>query len=613
MLNIEIDESIGSLVRRMERDYISGQTTSSKYVTTSFSDDVNRIYAYLDSKHISGDTDSLGRDKPFFNISIASRNIWFRATSIKPKGIRLKATKSGDVFTSYLATAKLQEWMRKEKFGKFLNDWGINSAGFNESVLKFVEKDGRLIPSVIPWSRIICDPIDFASNPKIEILELTESQLRKNTAYDQDKVEELCDSLQSRETLDKKKKDTNSNYIKLYEVHGEFSKAAYNQAKGLEVKEGDEDIYFQQMHVISFVPAKKKGEYDDFTLFCGKEDDPYMLASLLPEIDGSIGLKGSVKTQFDSQWMVNHTVKAIKDQLDMSSKLIFQTSDTGFVGRNALTSIETGDILVWSAKDGGSRIEQINNGSHDTGSLQNFNSMWKSVGNEITGISESMLGINPPSGTAWRQTEAILGENHSLFEEMTWNRKLDIEEAMRRFIIPFIKKQLDTKDEVVATLDDYGIDKVEAKYVKSETIKRSNAEIADRLLSGEMVSPEEQMASLQNNQEQVKAQFEGMGDNRFLTPSDTNDKTWKDVFKDYEFEAEVDIQTNDVDKDAATTLNSLLSFFARKQGQPLTPEEKLTVEKILMLTKTVSPMELSSVSSDKQKLPQQIAQPQAVT
>jgi hypothetical protein len=79
--------------------------------------------------------------------------------------------------------------------------------------------------------------------------------------------------------------------------------------------------------------------------------------------------------------------------------------------------------------------------------------MWKSLGSEIAGISESMLGNTAPSGTAWRQVEALLQESHSLFELMTENKGLDIEKMLRKYVIPFLKKKLDTKEEIVATLE----------------------------------------------------------------------------------------------------------------------------------------------------------------
>lgn len=583
---IEQNTDIGELIRKAEDNFNSGQTTISKYVQFSLKDDIDIIYAYLESKHISGDRDSQGREKPFFNIVLAARNIWFRATDIDRSHIKIRATKSQDDIGALLATVHLQDWMRRENIGTFLNSWGINSAGFNESVLKFVDQGGRLIPSVVPWNRIICDAIDFKNNPKIEILELTEAQLRKREGYDQDLVDKLCTALVARETVGKKKKDNKDDYIKLYEVHGELP-LSY-----LTGKDDDQYEYVQQMHVITFVASKEKGDFDDYTLYSGREaKDPYMLTALLPEVDGSIALRGSVKTLFEAQWMQNHTAKSIKDQLDLASLLLFQTSDPTFVGQNALSSLMNGDILIHKTNE---PLTMLNNKA-DIGALQNYSAQWKALGNEITGISEQMLGVAPKSGTAWRQTESLLQESHSLFEIMTENKGLAIEEMMREHVIPFLKKKMDTSKEVAATLAAHDMTKIDARYVKNSSIQKSNEVIKEKILNGEEVTPDEQALLTAGYAQEAQAGLQEQGNQRFFKPSELNDKTWKDVFKDLEWDVEVDVTNENVDKDAATTLTTLLQFFQQKQGTPLTPEERFVVERILRLSGTVSPAELASL------------------
>ena len=587
--SIDQDSDIGEYVRKAERDFTAGTTQMSKYVDFAPYEDINKIYAYLDSKHTSGPTDSLGRDKPFFNIVLAARNIWFRATDIDRSNIKIRATKSADDIGAFMATVQLQDWMRRENFGTFLNAWGINSAGFNESVLKFVEQDGRLIPSVVPWSRIICDVIDFDSNPKVEILEMTEAQLRKNKAYDQELVEELCDARKAREMTDGQRKDNRNNYIKLYEVHGEFPKSM------LTGNEDDEDEYTQQMHVITFLATKDGGKFDDYTLYKGRESkDPYMLAALLPEIDGSIAFRGSVKGLFDAQWMQNHSIKAIKDQLDLASKLIYQTSDGTFVGQNVLQSIENGDILIHKPNE---PITVVAHNISDIVSLQNFQASWKQLGNEINGISDAMLGVAPKSGTAWRQTQAVLNENYSLFEVMTENRGLSITKALREYIIPFLKKKMDNTKEASMIMKAHDIDKLDARYIKNSSIQKSNKALKEMLLSGQSVTPEDQQQMTQENAQQTQEGLQEQGAQRFFLPSEISSKTWKELFKDLEWEVEVDVTNENLDKDALTTLNQLLTVVTdpvKAQGLA-TPQGRMVFNKILELTGAVSTIELAGL------------------
>lgn len=586
------EQSVATIVRRLEQDFISGTgTLMSDYVRTDLYTDINTIYAYLNSKHVSGAVDSLGREKPFFNIVLAARNVWFRATDIDRKDIILTPTKEKDIVGAFLLSVHLQDWMRKENFGKFLNTWGLELAGFNSAVTKFIEKDGRLIPSVIPWSRLIVDQVNFADNLKIEILELTEAQLYEK-GYDADVIKSMIDAAKARETTKKQKKDNKNNYYKIYEVHGKLPLSYLTN------KEKDDDIFVQQMHVISYMASNVKGEFDEFTLYKGREEkDPYMLTSLLPATDGSISLDGSVKNLFDAQWMVNHSAKAIKDQLDLASKLIFQTADGNFVGQNALFAIESGDILVHELNK---PLTQVNNNSHDITSLQNFGAQWKQLSAEINGISDAMLGVAPKAGSAWRQTEALLQESHSLFEIMTENKGLALEEMLRIHIIPFIMKKMNNNKQVTATLDIHGIKQIEKRFIKNQAIINSNKQIIDTVLSGQ-IAEQPDMAQMQAD---VQGQLNEQGNKRFFAPSDM--KTWKDEFKGLETDIEIHITGEQQDKQAMfSTLNTALVAVTNPNFAN-NPKAQFIVDKILTATGHISPVELSSITELQQATNQSV-------
>lgn len=582
-----MSSDICELVRRLEQDYVNGTTTISKYVEFSQYENIEKIDAYLNSRHVSGGVDSMGREKPFFNIVTGATNIWYRATDIDRKNIRIKATKRDQHVAAFLATIHLQDFMRREGFGAFLNDWGRSLARYGSSVVKFVEKGGRLIPSVIPWNRLISDPVDFENNPKIEKLYMTPAQLRKNKAYDQDVVKELIDAVQARETLDGQRKDTRNDYIELYEVHGEL------ELENLTGKEGDEE-YVQQMHVVSFVKGED-GEYQNFTLLKGREArDPYMITHLIKEDGRSQGI-GAVEHLFEAQWMVNHTAKSIKDQLDLASKLIYQTADSNFVGMNVLSAIDNGTILVHSAESQG--LTQINNGSHDITSLQNFGSQWQMLAKEITSTPDAISGNTMPSGTAYRQVAILNQESHSLFEIMTENKGLAIEEMMRKFVIPFLKKKMDTTDEISATLDAHGIAQLDSMYVGSEAVRRHNAKVAYEALNGLPVTGLDIGAEKQKVQEELSS----FGNQRFIKPSKIPTVTWKEVLKDLEWEVEVEVTNEQSDKEAVlTTLTTVMQTIAGNPSVLQDPNMKMIFNKILEATGQVSAIELSQQPSQPQ-------------
>jgi len=122
-------------------------------------------------------------------------------------------------------------------------------------------------------------------------------------------------------------------------------------------------------------------------------------------------------------------------------------------------------------------LTQINNGSHDITSLQNFSTMWSNNAKDITSTPDAISGNTMPSGTAYRQVAVLNQEAHSLFELMTENKGFYIELMMRQFVIPYVKRSLDTTAEISATLDDHYIKKIDSMYIPNEAIRRTNAKI----------------------------------------------------------------------------------------------------------------------------------------
>jgi len=577
------ENTIGSLIRELEDNYVDQSVRSGKYVDFDMHETIEKIHAYLNSRHISGDTDDMGRDKPFFNIVTASTNIWYRATDIDRKNIRIKSTKKEDQLKAFIATIHLQEFMRREAFGSFLNAWGLNLARYGSSVLKFVKKGGRLHSEVVPWQRLIVDPVSFEDNPVIEVLELTPAQLKKNKSYDKEMVKGLLDAVSARENLDGEKKDNRSGYIKIYEIHGELPLSYLTD------KEEDEDDFVQQMHVVSFV--KGKDGYEDFTLVRGKEKNPYMITHLIKEDGRTLG-RGAVEHLFEAQWMVNHSQKTIKDHLDLASKLFFQTSDGSFASRNVLKSIESGDILVHAINQ---PVTQVNNSSHDVTQVQNFGTGWKNLAQEITSTPDAIMGNTFPSGTAYRQVEALRQEAHSLYEIMTENKGLAIEDMMRHHIIPFVMDKMDTSDEIVATLDENGIQKIDSIYVPNQVIKNVNNKIIEKALEGQATFQDEQDEMMIEEENDIKKSLAQDGNQRFIKPSEISGRTWKEELNGFEWDVEVEVTNETTDKDARlTTLTTLFQIIVGKQGQPMSPDEKTIFHKILREAGEVSPIELQT-------------------
>lgn len=584
------------LIREAEDNYLHGSVEMSEYVEWDMHETIETIDAYLNSKHISGPRDALGRDKPFFNIVTAATNIWYRATDIDRKDIRILPDSASTTAQAFLATVLLQNWMKESRFGVFLNEWGRALARYGSAVVKFVEKDGELVASVVPWNRLIVDPLDFEALPRIEKFYKTPAQLRKMTEYDQDFVEQLISAQQPRETLRGHKKDNQSKFIELYEVHGELPLALLEE----EPDKASDDAwvtYRQQMHVVAFVQSKT-GEYEDYTLFKGKEKkDPYMLTHLIKE-DGRTLAIGAVEHLFESQWMVNHSQKTMKDTLDLASKLIFQTADTNYVGRNVLTAIETGDIFIHSAN---APLTQVNNAKPDIASMQNFQNAWQTLAQEVTSTPDAIRGNTLPSGTPYSLAAYAGSQANSLFELMTENKGLTLEDMIREHVIPFLKTKMNTKDEVVAILDENAIAEIDAMYIPAEAARRFNRKAVQdviRAIESDDMSlapaPYEPGAA----QQEVRNELGPLGNRRSFKPDDLDEKTWKEALEGLELKVIVEVTNEASDKAAVLqTLSSLLQTVATNPMILQDPNARMLFAAILTETGRISPMQLSASSS----------------
>jgi len=567
-------------ITKLENEFYRGTVQISEYVSHNAYDTISRIDAYYFSKHISGEKDSAGRLKPFFNIVKAAVNAWYRATDIDRKDIKLRANKRKDWIDSFIATVLLRDWMRRENFGRFLNQWGRTLAKYGSAIIKITEKDGKLHMNVIPFQKIIFDPIDFYSAPVVEIIELTEAQLRERVQthnYDAEAVEKAVQMKQPR-TTGGKRKEQKSEYITAYEVHGVFPESYLD-------KEGDPTKFTQQIHVVV------KGEDEEAVLFSGEKlRSPYLITHLIEE-DGRTLAVGAIEDLFDAQWMVNHSQKSIKDILDFASKVVLQTSDKSFKGRN-VGALKHGTVLVHSPNE---PLTLVNTAKVEVTQWQNHMNIWRSLGREITSVSEAMLGETPKSGTAWRQTEAILRESHSLFEIMRENKGLQLEELAREFVLPHFKKQLNTTKEVAGILEENEIQKIDALFLKKAATKKANKKVMEAIVSGETLTPEDVDALAGAAQDIMREGLSQLGAERFFAPSEVGSKTWKEQFKDLEWNLEIDItgeQRNIME--AMATLNTALKV-AATPGFEQSPRAQYLVGKILELAGALSPLEYQNI------------------
>jgi hypothetical protein len=82
------------------------------------------IELYHNSKFTTGNKDSLGREKPFYNICKFRVNVAVRSTDLDTKDVTIESDEPGAYVESFILNLKNRNWMKQSGFASFLNRVG---------------------------------------------------------------------------------------------------------------------------------------------------------------------------------------------------------------------------------------------------------------------------------------------------------------------------------------------------------------------------------------------------------------------------------------------------------------------------------------------------------
>ena len=573
---------------------------------------LNLIELYSNSRFSTGQKDSLGRDKPFYNITKFRVNVATRATDLDTKDVQIQSEGVGGYAQSFLLTLYNRNWMKKAQFGVFLNRMTHTRAKTGGVLVKKTEIGSDLDIHVVPWRDVICDQSNIKDGPKIERHYYTPAELKEIGARaGWENIDEAIETA-------KKSHDTNISgetgpdtdtlgaFIEVFEVHGVLPNACLLDDDETPEEE-DLETYSRQMHVIVLDDSgtEDKDEGEGVTLYKGKEaKDPYKYLAW-EEVSGrGLGV-GVVEDLFESQVWTNYTVKQKKDMLDLASKIIFHTTDGSVAAKNILTDIENGTVVT--TKDNTS-LTQVNNVPASMPAFSEVLKEWDIQAERVSSTPAAMTGEEMPSGTPFRLAALQNQESGSMFVYRQQEAGLFIQEIYQDWVLPYLVKRIKKEAELVAELTPEELEIVSEAIADYEAA----AAIKERILSGELVTPEDLEAA--RTEEREKSLSSG---NRraFKIP--------KDFFSEEDFN--VDVITTGEQKNKAVVLETLFNIFSvvAKNPQALLDPTLARLFNQIVETAGVSPLmirpgkvqpqaQLAPAQSTPPEMPTSIAPQQAV-
>ena len=119
-------ESIYKFVAAQRDSYRSDTIQITEGYDFSQYETLRTIELYHNSKFLSGNKDSLDREKPFFNICKFRVNVAVRATDLDTKDVQIQSdrTTKTSYAESFLLNLKNRNWMQEGAFAPFLNRMG---------------------------------------------------------------------------------------------------------------------------------------------------------------------------------------------------------------------------------------------------------------------------------------------------------------------------------------------------------------------------------------------------------------------------------------------------------------------------------------------------------
>jgi hypothetical protein len=131
-------QTIYDFVRKQRDDYRSDTIEIVEGYEFSQYKTLNTIELYHNSRFLSGNKDSLGREKPFCNICKFRVNVAVRATDLDTKDVKIEAERVSDksLVASFVLNLKSRNWMKRSGFATFLNEMGQTRAKYGGVLIR---------------------------------------------------------------------------------------------------------------------------------------------------------------------------------------------------------------------------------------------------------------------------------------------------------------------------------------------------------------------------------------------------------------------------------------------------------------------------------------------
>lgn len=447
-------------------------------------DIIRTIEFYSDNEYMSGNTDELGREKPFYNVCNYRVTTAKTATDLDVKDIKFEPDSLKFSVQAMIMNRILFQYLKESKFSMFLNDFGYARPKYGHAIAKKSKEEGKLKIDVVDMTNINFNPKNVMGGIIDEVFYLQPSELaEKMDVYDNvDEVLKYHDKLNKGKPAD----------IEVHEVTGDFPEAFYPDNED-NVDYVDSGKYAEMCFTIAYIGKKKFILYYEYE----KEGDDKFKALAWEKRGDGFG-RGVVEDGFQAQIWQNDAMISMKNAMDISGKVLL-TTDSQKVNGNAITGVDNGHIFQIEA---GRSISSLNLAPSALPQFERMIELWNQQYNNVASVHDANTGEAPTAGTPYSQTALLNQVANSPFEFRREEYGIFINEILNDWIYPELMKIAKKKDFLVSEFDNDELDLIDESIANY----RVNTELHKILLAntGELPTPEMEAQMKQDIIEQLK-------------------------------------------------------------------------------------------------------------
>lgn len=453
---------------------------------------------YSNSKYLQGDTDEMGRVKPFYNIVNFRVTLAKVATDLDIKDFQLTSDNPTQQVQAMLLNRENFEWMKESNFSKFLNEFTLNRAKYGGVLIKKTMEKGELKISVVDWRNVYTDQMDIINNPITEVHYMTPLELQKKKGK-WNGIDKLMKEIELYNSKCKRKNQL-IHRLEVFETRGEFTKAELKESLKQEVADSDLWNYSEQVYFTTSVGDK------DLVLFAEETKEKVYKYLSWEEMPGRALGRGVIEDSEQAQIWMNHAVINENNAMDLAGKVAMKTNSTE-IGDNIL-EVDNGKIFKLGANEDINTLQLVPSA---LGQFQAQINRWRDQVDNATNAYDANTGEQPPSGTPYSQTVFLSQVASRPYDFRIEQAGIFFQEVFKDWIFPYLKRKL-YKEHILVT----DFTEEELKVIDKAFIKFANKSFIDKMLEQPMGAEAPTQENYNEFLKEIMSDVKGKGAKRYI-------------------------------------------------------------------------------------------------